>query len=234
MTMWLLIKRLHQILKKLSEQLERIAALSQELEAKSNLIVYEQKLIDSLENDLNAREARVTELESILESQEEGMQLIKKKLKSALLAFEENQDLTVEVKNGKVYVSMTEQLLFRSGSYEVDEKGQEALKSLALALKDLDVLINVEGHTDDVPIKSKDVVQSNWELSVLRATSIVRILQSNEVPAKNIIASGRAEYQPKAEGKTKEARSINRRTEIIISPKLDELYKMIEEIESAH
>jgi chemotaxis protein MotB len=216
---------------KLEQQMLTVSELSKQLAVKSELIEHEDYLIDSLAQNLKLREAKVDELESVLNDQERGIQEIKGKLKSALLAFEKNQDLTVEVENGKVYVSMAEQLLFKSGRYDVDASGEKALITLGSALKGLDVLINVEGHTDNVPIKSASIVESNWELSVLRATSIVKILQREGVLPELIVASGRGEFQPKAQGDSKEARKNNRRTEIIISPKLDDLYRMLEELE---
>jgi chemotaxis protein MotB len=212
---------------RLSLQMQRVTDLSQTLEEKNRLLIKEEKEIDSLSENLAARERKVYELDSMLKAKDAYMQSIQKQIESALLAFD-GDDLTVEVKNGKVYVSLAEELLFQSGSAEVDTKGQEALKRLASALKDSDVMINVEGHTDDVPLRASGVLKTNWELSVIRATSIVRILQKEGVPPQKIIASGRGEYLPKVNEKTKEARATNRRTEIIISPNLDELFELLE------
>ncbi|MDB4834997.1 OmpA family protein [Cyclobacteriaceae bacterium] len=216
--------------KRLSQQMQKVGHLSQELEEKNRMLELDQQHIDSLNSDLQAREQKVAELEQMLKAKEAYMEAIQNQIKQALLAFED-EDLTVEVKNGKVYISLNEDLLFKSGSYNVDAKGYDALKKIALALKDSDVQVNVEGHTDDVPVKAGTIIKGNWELSVLRATSIVRILQKEGVPPQKIIASGRSEYQPKVDGKSAEARSANRRTEIIISPNLDELHTLIQSIE---
>lgn len=182
-----------------------------------------------LSDELSKREARVKELEQILADQQKAVNDLKAKISHALLGFNDDE-LTVEMRNGKVYVSLTEQLLFKSGSKTVDKKGVDALKKLATALKgndDLDIL--VEGHTDNVPMAPSNGMKDNWDLSVLRATSIVRILSDEGVEPKKVSASGRGEYIPKDEADTKEARAINRRIEIILTPKLDELFQMLEQ-----
>jgi chemotaxis protein MotB len=144
-----------------------------------------------------------------------------------LLGFQDN-GLTVSTKNGKVYVSLEERLLFESGSTVVDAKGVDALKKLAKVLeREEDINVLIEGHTDNVPIKSASI-KDNWDLSVLRATSIVRIITSNsKVDPRNLTAAGRGEYFPIDKANTPEARRKNRRTEIIITPNLDELFKII-------
>lgn len=211
---------------RLNLQMQKVGELSQAIEEKNRLLAKEEKDIDSLSQSLALREKKVQELDSVLKAKDAYMLNVQKEIESALLAFK-NDELTVEVKDGKVYVSLTEELLFQSGSYDVDAKGKEALKKIATALKDSDVIIDVEGHTDDVPLRPSQVLKTNWELSVIRATSIVRILQKEGVPPQKIIASGRGEYLPKVNEKTKEARAINRRTEIIISPNLDVLYELL-------
>ena len=123
---------------------------------------------------------------------------------------------------------MSDKLLFKSGSAEVEEKGLDALKKLAEVLNNnKDVGVMIEGHTDNIPIKTAQF-KDNWDLSVARATNIVRMLDEvHQVDAKNLTAAGRGEYMPKASNETAEGRAKNRRTEIILSPKLDELYKLI-------
>ncbi|HET8860020.1 OmpA family protein [Marivirga sp.] len=184
---------------------------------------------DELTANLAEREERVAELEKVLADKEEAVNALKKKVSEALLNFKEN-DLTVEVKNGKVYVSLAEQLLFNSGSTDVDAKGVEALKKLAQVLKEnQDVNIVVEGHTDDVPISGNNrYLKDNWDLSVLRATSIVRILTYNGASPERVTAAGKGEFSPKASNETAEGRRENRRTEIILTPKLDELFQILE------
>jgi chemotaxis protein MotB len=185
---------------------------------------------DKLSSDLKEREKRVAELEAVLKKKDAAVNDLKTKVTNALLAFND-KDLTVNVKNGKVYVSLSEQLLFKSGSTEIDKKGKDAIKKLASVLKtNDDVNVMVEGHTDDVPVnKGSAAFSDNWDLSVLRATQITRILIENEVNPQKVIPAGRSEFVPIAEGKTPEIRQKNRRTEIILTPKLDELFKILED-----
>ncbi len=187
-----------------------------------------RKLNDSLSTSLLERERKVKELETILANKDKAVQDLKKKISEALLGFKES-DLTVNVKNGKVYVSLAEQLLFKSGSIEVDAKGVSALQQLAKALKDhKDVQVTVEGHTDNVPIgKKSQYMQDNWDLSVMRATSITRILTNAGVKTTQITASGKGEYSPLTPNTSDPNRQKNRRTEIIVTPHLDELFKIL-------
>ncbi len=187
-----------------------------------------RKLNDSLSTSLIERERRVKELETVLANKDKAVQDLKKKITDALLGFQEN-DLTVHVKNGKVYVSLAEQLLFNSGSIEVDSKGVGALQKLAKALKDQkDIQIMVEGHTDNVPIgKKSQYMQDNWDLSVMRATSISRILTNAGVKSAQLTASGKGEYAPLMVNTSDANRQKNRRTEIIVTPHLDELFKIL-------
>lgn len=184
---------------------------------------------DKLSANLKEREMRVAELEAVLKKKDAAVNDLKNKVTNALLAFND-KDLTVNIKNGKVYVSLSEQLLFKSGSTELDKKGKDAIKKLATVLKtNDDVNVMVEGHTDDVPVaKGAASFSDNWDLSVLRATQITRILIENEVNPQKVIPAGRSEYVPLNEGKTAEIRQKNRRTEIILTPKLDELFKILE------
>jgi chemotaxis protein MotB len=181
-----------------------------------------------LSTSLAEREKKVQELEQVLANKDKAVQDLKNRISNALLNFKEN-DLTVKVKNGKVYVSLAEQLLFGSGSIEVDQKGVTALQQLAKAVKDQKgINIMVEGHTDNVPISKKSAyMQDNWDLSVMRATSITRILTKAGVSSTQITASGRGEYVPLAANDTPQNKSKNRRTEIIITPDLDELFKIL-------
>jgi chemotaxis protein MotB len=150
------------------------------------------------------------------------------KIKGALTGFS-SDELTVEMKDGKVYVSLSEKLLFKSGSAVVDKKGKEALAAVGEVLaKQTDVDIIIEGHTDNVPLKG-DVIKDNWDLSVMRATAIVRILTEDyKVDKTQIIPSGRADNLPVADNSTAEGRAKNRRTEIILSPKISDLIKLLD------
>jgi len=192
-----------------------------------------QKLNGELRAKLSALEAsnkRVAELQATMQRQRQAQQELLAKITNALIGFNSNE-LSAEIrKDGKVYVSLSEKLLFKSGSYEVDPKGKEALQKLAEVLsKQPDIDIEVEGHTDNVPFK-RALLKDNLDLSVMRATSIVRLLsESYGVNPKQMSASGRGENFPVATNDTPEGRAINRRTEIILSPKISEIYKILEE-----
>jgi chemotaxis protein MotB len=188
-----------------------------------------RRVNDSLSVNLADREKKVAELEQVLASKEKAVQDLKNKISNALLSFKDG-GITVNVKNGKVYVSLAEQLLFGSGSIEVDSKGVTALQQLAKAIKDQrDINILVEGHTDNVPISKKSqYMQDNWDLSVMRATSITKILTKAGVSSSQITPSGRGEFSALAANDTPQNKQKNRRTEIIITPNLDELFKILE------
>jgi chemotaxis protein MotB len=169
---------------------------------------------------------RLTDLQHIVQVQKDVMNKLRNTISDALVGFTP-EELSIEFKNGNIYVSLQEKLLFKSGSDKVDLKGQEALQKLAFVLNTYsDININIEGHTDNVPIKG--VFADNWALSVARATSIVRILTTaNGVDPKTIIASGRSEYFPVESNLEATGRARNRRTEIILSPNLTELFKLL-------
>ena len=224
------IKQLYDNLLSNSGQLNRdIAQQQQRLLAIEDDLEIERKKNEELAEDLTKREARVAELERILADKEKAVERLKKSVTDALLNFQDS-DLSVEVKNGKVYVSLAEKLLFSSGSIKVDTKGVSALSQLAGVLSgNSDVNILVEGHTDNVPISRKSqYMNDNWDLSVMRATSIVKILVDNGVNPNNVTASGKGEFSPVAENDTAENKALNRRTEIILTPKLDELFQILE------
>jgi chemotaxis protein MotB len=188
-----------------------------------------RKANDSLSVSLQDREKKVKELEQIMANKDKAVQNLKTKISNALLNFKES-DLTVKVKNGKVYVSLAEQLLFGSGSIDVDKKGIGALQQLAKALKDQkDIQVLIEGHTDNVPITKKTAyMNDNWDLSVLRATSITKILTGAGLSPQQITAAGKGEYQPLSPNDNSQNKQKNRRTEIIVTPNLDELFKILE------
>jgi chemotaxis protein MotB len=206
----------------LSQQKEQLLMIQDNLEKT-------RKLNDSLSTSLAEREKKVSELETTLNNKNKAVQDLKNKIANSLLDFKAS-DLTVNVKNGKVYVSLAEQLLFGSGSIEVDKKGVTALQQLAKAIKDQkDLQIMVEGHTDNVPISVKSkYMNDNWDLSVMRATSITTILTGAGLSPDQVTASGRGEYSPLTANDTPANKSKNRRTEIIITPNLDEIFKILE------
>ncbi len=180
-------------------------------------------------SELSAKESRVNELETIIAKQDSTVKALRSSVSKALLGFE-GQGLTIEIKNGKVYVSMAESLLFATGSTSVDPRGVNALKELAKVLENNpDINVLIEGHTDDVPFRPGSQIKDNWDLSVLRATAIVRIiLQNSSTDPIRLTAAGRGEFMPLDPGKTAEARRKNRRTEIILTPKIDQLLQIIE------
>lgn len=204
------------------EQEDRLRELEDNLKRdQTNLLKYQK--------ELEEKNARLVELETILYQKDSVVNALKDKVSQALMGFED-MGLAVEMKNGKVYVSLDEQLLFKSGSTVVDPKGVSALKKLTGVLAtNKDINIMVEGHTDDVPYISSTTIKDNWDLSVKRATAIVRILmESNQIAGSRITAAGRSKYQPVINSKAPDARKKNRRTEIILTPKLDELFQILE------
>lgn len=177
--------------------------------------------------ELEAREQTIHELQDLIDAQNRKVQQLLGSVKEALLGFG-SDELTIQEKDGKVYVAMSDKLLFESGSARVDKRGKEALAKLAGVLnKQTDVDVYIEGHTDSKPINTAQF-KDNWDLSVVRATSVVRILTKDYgVNPLQIVPSGRSEFMPVADNATAEGRSRNRRTEIIMAPKLDKLYQML-------
>jgi chemotaxis protein MotB len=180
------------------------------------------------EKELAEKTAKVQELQARLDAQDSVMNALRKKVSDALVGFEGN-GLTVTMKDGKVYVSLDEQLLFKSGKWDVDPKGVQALQKLATVLENNpDINIMIEGHTDELAYGGNGNIQDNWDLSVKRATSIVKILLGNsKIDPKRLTAGGRSSYLPVDPAKTPEARAKNRRTEIILTPNLDALYQLM-------
>ncbi len=207
---------------------EQLLKKQDELKALEAKLLLQKADLDALNIELKKREARVNELEDILKKKDQAAADLMKKLSDALLGFE-NKGLTITKKNGKVYVSMDESLLFASGKTNVEARGIEALKNVAKVLEqNPDINVMVEGHTDDVPMKGAGEIKDNWDLSVMRATSVTKImLGAAKIDAQRFTAAGRGEFFPLDNGKTPEARKKNRRTEIILTPKLDELLKVL-------
>lgn len=185
--------------------------------------------LEESQNELNERSQRVDELEQMLRAREESIAAIRRKVADALLGFE-GKGLSISTRDGKVYVSMEDKLLFRSGSFEIDPNGARAVRDLATVLaQNPDINVMVEGHTDDVPYRPNGQLKDNLDLSAKRATTVVRLLLENkEIAPERIIAAGRGESLPVDPDKTPEARAKNRRTEIILTPKLDELMQLMD------
>jgi chemotaxis protein MotB len=186
--------------------------------------------LDELSFELEKRNARMVEMEQILDAQKKIVNDLKTKVSEALLGFE-NKGLTVSMKNGKVYVSLDEKLLFKSASWDIDANGRNALKNLAGVLeKNPDIQITIEGHTDNVPYNpSGSQLKDNWDLSVKRATTVVRVLlEGSRIDPKRLTAAGRGQYLPVDDRNLPDARQKNRRTEIVLTPDLTELYRLID------
>jgi len=202
-------------------------ALQNRLSGQENINENQADQLDMKNKDLQNKERMLREMQAIIARQAEAAQRLNATLRDALVGFN-SDELTMEIRDGKVYVSMSDKLLFKSGSANVEPKGIEALRALADVLnKNPDIQILVEGHTDNVPIKTA-VYKDNWDLSVARATAITRLLNSTyNVAATRMTASGRGEYYPRASNDTQEGKAMNRRTEIILSPKLDEIMNLL-------
>ena len=200
----------------------------------SNLSQQQQMdaLLKSQRETLAERERTINDLKAIIQKQNDMVNSLLTQVTDALTGFSADE-LTVQMRDGKVYVAMSSQLLFRSGSDAVEKRGKEALAKLAnvlIAQPDIDMYI--EGHTDSEAIKTTRFTD-NWDLSVLRSTSVVRILTAEyKVNPMQIIPSGRSQYFPVADNSTSEGRAKNRRTEIILSPKLDKLFQMLDEYQA--
>jgi chemotaxis protein MotB len=197
----------------ITNDLQNVSSTAEKNQASSNMTIAEQA-------------KRLKDLQDLIQSQKDIVNKLKKTVADALVNFKPDE-LSVTVKDGKLYVSLQEKLLFQSGSAIVDPKGKQALKSLATVLNATpDINVMIEGHTDTVPIRGK--FEDNWALSVSRATSIVRILTNDyKVDSHRVIASGRGEFFPIADNKITDGRAKNRRTEIILSPNLSELFKLL-------
>jgi chemotaxis protein MotB len=190
-----------------------LSSSAQDLNTKDRMLADEQK--------------KMMDMKAMVDEQRDAIRKLKQEVCSALKCFTPDE-LSIDVRDGKLYVSMSDKLLFPSGSDVVNKRGKEAITMLADVLKNSDLEVMVEGHTDAVPIHTERN-RDNWDLSVHRATSVTRIFTDNGIPAQRIIASGRAQYHPMAENETAEGRQLNRRTEIVLAPKLDKLWKLTEQ-----
>lgn len=220
--------------RRLLEELQRTQSDLQEKEDAlrkfERSLTAQQAELEKLRYEMDQRNRRLREMEQIVRAKDSVLTALKRKVSDALLGFRD-EGLTVTRRNGKIYVSMEEKLLFKTGSWQVDPRGREALKKLAKVLeKNPDINIMIEGHTDNVPyISHGGQIRDNWDLSVKRATSVVRILlEDSNIDPRRLTAAGRGEYLPVDPANTPEARRKNRRTEIILTPNLDELYEIID------
>ncbi|MDT0677738.1 OmpA family protein [Autumnicola musiva] len=203
-----------------------------QLEEKESTLAAEQTRLEKLQKDLQARSRRIDELEGLIAAKDAKMNALKNAISKALTNFE-GKGLTVEQRNGKVYVSMENKLLFDSGSWAVNAEGRKAVQQLGQVLaQNQDIAVLIEGHTDNVPYGGSGQLKDNWDLSTKRATAIVQILkENNNIDPQNLTAAGRGEYAPVASNDTAEGRAKNRRIEVILTPKLDEINKLLNEAE---
>jgi len=202
-----------------------------QLEAKEQALAAENARLEKLKTELESGAQRVAELENMIASKDAAMTKLKDAISKALTNFE-GKGLTVEQRNGKVYVSMENKLLFQSGSWAVGSQGKQAVKQLGEVLaENPEIAILIEGHTDNVPYKGNNQLSGNWDLSTKRATAIVNILRKNlSIPPENLTAAGRGEFAPIASNDSAEGKAKNRRIEVILTPKLDEISKLLNEI----
>jgi len=216
------------LLKEIQNTQEQLQQKEDRLEELEQNLASERNRLNELRAELNQKKDRLVELERTLNQKDSIVNALKNKVSDALYGFE-GEGLDVKIKNGKVYVSMEDKLLFPSGSTEIDQRGKEALRKLAQVLeRHKDINIMVEGHTDNVPVISNPSIKDNWDLSVKRATAVIRILMANSnIKGERIIAAGRSKYLPLASNETANGRQKNRRTEIILTPKFGELLEIL-------
>ncbi|WP_340077150.1 flagellar motor protein MotB [Leptobacterium sp. I13] len=215
----------------IAENIKANRKLLADLEAKEKALAEENKRLGELKQQLASRSKQIDELESLIAAKDSAMKNLKEALSKALLDFE-GKGLTVEERDGKVYVSLENKLLFASGSWAVGSEGRRAVEELGKVLaQNPDIAILIEGHTDNVPYKGSGQVKDNWDLSTKRATAIVQILRENkDIKPENLTAAGRSEHAPVDTNTTPEGRSKNRRIEVILTPKLDEVTRLLNEI----
>ncbi|MFW6224148.1 MAG: OmpA family protein, partial [Bacteroidota bacterium] len=225
-----------QILADLQDTQEDILHQRDSLRRLEQSIMEKEKNLKEMSQELSAaqeamarKQQRLNELQAVLDSKDSVVTALKDKVNEALRGFE-GEGLTIEERNGKVYVSMEEKLLFASGSYNISTQGKKALIELGNVLaKNKDINIMVEGHTDSIPYGGKGQLEDNWDLSVKRATTVVRVLMNNsDIDGSRLIAGGRSKFMPIATNESRTGRATNRRTEIILTPKLNELFQIIE------
>jgi len=215
----------------IAENAKKNRELLAQLEVKEQALAAENARLENLKKELEARSNRVQELENVIAAKDAAMTNLKDAISRALTDFE-GKGLTVEQRDGKVYVSMENKLLFSSGSWEVGTEGRKAVQQLGSVLADNpEIAILIEGHTDNVPYNGSALLKGNWDLSTKRATAIVQILQENAtINPENLTAAGRGEHAPVATNDTTEGKAKNRRIEVILTPKLDEISKLLNDI----
>ncbi len=214
--------------KVLAENAQQNRRLLKELEAKKKALAEERQRLEQLQKDLDFRAKRINDLEQMVVANEEKMNALKNKLSDALINFE-GRGLSVEQRNGKVYVSMENKLLFKSGSWAVGTEGRAAVNELGKVLADNpDIAVLIEGHTDNDPYNGSGPLKDNWDLSTKRATEVLKLLLNNQdIEPERLTAAGRGEFAPIAPNTTTQGKAKNRRIEVVLTPKLDEITELL-------
>jgi chemotaxis protein MotB len=212
----------------LEENAKKNRALLEALALKEEALALENERLMRLEADMQERSDRIAELEELIAAKDQAMKDLKNSISKALTAFE-GKGLTVEQRNGKVYVSMENKLLFKSGSWSVGNQGRNAIEQLGSVLaENPDIAVLIEGHTDNVPFSNGGKIANNWDLSTKRATAIISILSENKaISLNNLTAAGRSEYAPVESNDNAIGKAKNRRIEVVLTPKLDEISKLL-------
>ncbi len=218
-----------QLIRDLQKTQEQLQKKEDALKLREKMLQEKVDRLNSMSGELKTKDARLAELEQMLNRKDSIVKALRTSVSNALVGFKD-KGLTVEMKNGKVYVMLEERLLFATGSTVVDPKGAEALQELGKVLeKNPDINVLIEGHTDNVPMKGAGEIKDNWDLSVMRATSVVKIILNNsKIKPSRLTAAGRGEFVPNDNTNTIDGRKKNRRIEVILSPKLDEILKVLE------
>lgn len=200
-----------------------------EMSVKEKMLEMQKDSLLKARAELALKEQRINEMQSVLAQKDAEVKALKDKVSNALKGFE-GSGLNVHEKDGKVYVSMDDKLLFASGSWTINEQGLNAIKQLAKVLEnEKEISVLIEGHTDNVPYRGSGQIKDNWDLSVMRATAVVKaLLENGTIEPTRLSASGRSEFLPLDDNNTPEARAKNRRTEIILTPNLDQLFQLIQ------
>lgn len=214
--------------KEIADNVQKNRELLAELEAKKLALAVENDRLLKLEADMQERGQRIAELEALIAAKDQAMRDLKNAISSALTAFE-GKGLTVEQRDGKVYVSMENKLLFKSGSWSVGSDGRVAIEQIGAVLaENPEIAVLIEGHTDNDPFSSGGQIANNWDLSTKRATAIVQILIENKrINPESLTAAGRGEYAPISSNETVDGKAKNRRIELVLTPKLDEISKLL-------
>ncbi|NPA43783.1 MAG: OmpA family protein [Chlorobi bacterium] len=213
----------------LEAQSVKMKELIRQLEEKEKKLAKERELLDKMQQDLAERSARIRELERLIAEKDSLLRTVKASLSASLDEFTQH-GLKVHMKNGKLYVSMQNKLLFDSGSWHLKQGGMDAIDKIARVLaENPDLEIMIEGHTDNVPYRGNQYIEDNWDLSVKRATTVVRqLLKNKDIDPKRLIAAGRSKYHPVAPNDTPENRAKNRRIEVILTPNMDKIQALLQ------